>query len=294
MLKILFISHGDHIDYMPDTLLHGLYNTEGIELTHSAESPYMYKENHIHKASRRIHGFAFTLYGLLPEYKNDNCSISEKIKDRYFDYIIYGSIYRCKDYMDLVLEHYPKNRICFVNGEDMYRDTDDGRRDDILYFKREITYNREITSKFLPISFSIPEEKIIKDVSTITKVRRNAIVQPCYNRKYIYREEADYYKDYQDSYFGTTRKKLGWDCLRHYEILANYCVPYFRHIEGCPEHTLTHLPKSMLFDIMLTYERNLPIDEGVYKDWVNYLFQHTKDHLTTVKMVKYLLEKLCQ
>ena len=39
--------------------------------------------------------------------------------------------------------------------------------------------------------------------------------------------ESDYYKDYQRSYFAITCKKGGWDCLRHYEILANAVSPTF-------------------------------------------------------------------
>eukprot|EP00754_Rhynchopus_humris_P015468 Rhum_TRINITY_DN14441_c4_g2::Rhum_TRINITY_DN14441_c4_g2_i1::g.89281::m.89281 len=37
----------------------------------------------------------------------------------------------------------------------------------------------------------------------------------------------DYFNEYRHSYYCVTRKKKGWDCLRHYEILATGCVPYF-------------------------------------------------------------------
>ncbi len=28
-------------------------------------------------------------------------------------------------------------------------------------------------------------------------------------------DEAEYKRDYQKAYFGVTRKKAGWDCMRH-------------------------------------------------------------------------------
>ena len=54
-----------------------------------------------------------------------------------------------------------------------------------------------------------------------------------------YKSEQDYYKRYQDSIFALTYKKLGWDSLRHYEILMNGCIPLFLNIEKCPEKILT-------------------------------------------------------
>jgi hypothetical protein len=36
---------------------------------------------------------------------------------------------------------------------------------------------------------------------------------------YIYENEKEYYQSYQNSIFALTYKKMGWDSLRHYEIL---------------------------------------------------------------------------
>jgi hypothetical protein len=33
-------------------------------------------------------------------------------------------------------------------------------------------------------------------------------------------------------------KKGGWDAMRHHEIIAAGCMPYFAEIESCPEQTL--------------------------------------------------------
>src|SRR5208283_4616118 len=68
---------------------------------------------------------------------------------------------------------------------------------------------------------------------------------------YIYDNEADYYKGYQDSCFGVTMKKAGWDCMRHYEILANGCLPLFLDVHKIPPAVMTHLPKMQM---LWTYE----------------------------------------
>ena len=46
---------------------------------------------------------------------------------------------------------------------------------------------------------------------------------------------------------------MGWDSLRHYEILMNGCIPLFLNIDKCPERVLTNLPKKLLFDVFNQY-----------------------------------------
>ena len=87
-----------------------------------------------------------------------------------------------------------------------------------------------------PITFSIPEEKIVTSIPLKTKILSNII--PNFTLKYDYNTEKDYYNEYRSSYFATTMKKCGWDCMRHYEILANGCIPFFIDIEQCPKYTM--------------------------------------------------------
>ena len=76
---------------------------------------------------------------------------------------------------------------------------------------------------------------------------------PGKNWSYIYKNEQDYYQSYQNSIFALTYKKVGWDSLRHYEILMNGCIPLFLNIDKCPEKILINLPKKLLFDIINQY-----------------------------------------
>jgi len=73
-----------------------------------------------------------------------------------------------------------------------------------------------------------------------------AEVIPGLKETYRFEREQDYHEMYQASRFAFTWKKGGWDCLRHYEIIANGSLPVFRDIDQCPDDTLVNLPKHLL------------------------------------------------
>src|SRR5688572_9949738 len=102
----------------------------------------------------------------------------------------------------------------------------------IFFCVATITINTSsIQYKPFPIGFAISETKFVSDVPI--KDKDFASIIPGDLKTYIYTEESAYYKDYQRSYFAITCKKGGWDCMRHYEILANGCIPYFIDIDKC-------------------------------------------------------------
>lgn len=237
------------------------------------------------------------MWGNLPTYYNDNSDLENKIKNKYFDYIIYGSIRRDSDFLDIVKEHYPKNKICFIEGEDTPNLLD---TDGIVLFKRELTV--EPNKCLQPISFGIPEEKIVKDTSGIVKTRDIAEYipgAPSYifdkpllgNISYIYNTEEEYYNNYRIAKFGITRKKSGWDCMRHYEILGNYCIPFFENLEECPAYTMMNLPKQTIIDINKKFLSNT-MTNSEYNDALNFLFNYTKTNLTTTAIVRNILDYL--
>jgi hypothetical protein len=104
-----------------------------------------------------------------------------------------------------------------------------------------------------PITFSIPNDKIVVEIPLKTKFLSNLV--PGDQTTYIYKTEKDYYNEYKKSLFATTYKKAGWDCMRHYEILACGCIPYFPNIENCPSKTMYHLPKKLIIEGNKLYER---------------------------------------
>ncbi len=242
-MRILYISGAEGPDYVCDMLFHGLRHLWGADVVDVNRLWYMY--THEFGEGRRdksqLYGRGFTLYGLLEEDADvDRTDIPEKIRTRYFDLVIFGSILRCQALWPEVMAAYSANEILFIDGEDhpLIVSRLLGRG---LYFKRELIAAQP---GVWPIQLAIPEERIGRGIREKTKVQ--AYIDPRDRATYIYQDESAYYGDYAESLFGITTKKAGWDCLRHYEIMANGCIPYFLDLENCPAGTMTFLPKREL------------------------------------------------
>lgn len=130
-----------------------------------------------------------------------------------------------------------------------------------------------------PISFSIPESKIVGSVPE--KHKRFGHVIPGDASTYIFSDEASYCNDYQSALFGHTRKKAGWDCLRHYEILANGCIPWFAGLDKCPSQTMVHFPKALVLEAMRS---------ETPEEYIPQLLEYTRNHLTCRAMAQYVLD----
>lgn len=149
-----------------------------------------------------------------------------------------------------------------------------------------------------PIQFSIPESKVVPCVPD--KEQAFATVNPYDRSTYIYDNEKDYYEDYQRSYYAITCKKAGWDCMRHYEILANGAIPYFVDLDKAPDDTMVFLPRELILEAMhlegvdretmtIDFER---FDKARYFEIAEELLEHTRRYLTTRKMAEYVLERV--
>ena len=150
-----------------------------------------------------------------------------------------------------------------------------------------------------PITFSIPPEKI--DPFPHPKTRIVSLLIPGDRSTYVYKTEPEYYQQYKESYFAITIKKAGWDCMRHYEILANGCIPYFVDIEQCPANTMALAPKELLVRAKRLYHQafehktieNLTVEDvDLYLSLRSELLDYTREHLTTVCMAKYILSSM--
>lgn len=158
-------------------------------------------------------------------------------------------------------------------------------------------YINNETNLLNPITFSIPEEKIINYIPDKTKILSSLI--PGKNETYIYNTESEYYEEYRQSMFATTRKKAGWDCMRHYEIIANGSIPYFPDIEQCPPNTMALFPKNLVIEGNLLYDKfkNKNMNELTSDDMNEYnelaikILEYTKENLSTKKMAEYMLQK---
>ena len=105
--------------------------------------------------------------------------------------------------------------------------------------------------------------------------------------------------------FGVTRKKAGWDCMRHLEIMAAGCIPYFIDLESLPRLTMQFYPKQMLAEAMSlkgvtlqgedTNPESFNVDLKVlnfdkYYELATRILEHSRKHLTTSAMARYLLQ----
>jgi hypothetical protein len=153
-----------------------------------------------------------------------------------------------------------------------------------------------------PIGFSIPEEKIVNNIPIKKKVVSSII--PVSNlipgHTYPYSVESEYYAEYQQSMFAFTKKKAGWDCMRHYEIMANGCIPVFEDIENCPKSIMTLMPKLLFIKANSLYDKyggKTDISQFSSEemtechDMIKELLKYTRTHLTTTELAKYVLEK---
>jgi hypothetical protein len=277
-IDIAKVSGGFISDYINDLTFYGLRELFGDNVVDSTQIISLYKEYENKIPSQHLWG-GMTSFWLIGENNIDRSNIEEKIKDRYYDLIIYGAINRCKNYYNIVSKYYSHNKVILLDSSD---DTNlDPLYEKHLYFKRELIENHK---NLLPISFSIPTCKLTK--SYFNKTQEYATCIPGRPETYIFKEEKSYYEDYQKSYYGVTMKKAGWDCMRHYEILANYCIPYFIGLEDCPKNTLTNLPKELLLEARYLAEN---FDESKYFHILDELFNYTKNHLTTKHLAQYIL-----
>lgn len=285
-MKILFIKQKGE-DYLGDSIYHGLKSVYGRDVACNVDLDYMYSD---YPNKNQLYGKGFTLFGNLDPYlRNQNYLSKDEIETliiaKYFDYIFYGSVWRCLDYFDLVKEYYSNDKIVLFDGED-------GNSLHPLmgqhpYFKREM--ERKIDENLYPISFSIPKEKIINSVAELEKIKDFGSVIPGQPQTYTFDVEEEYYKDYQKSHFGVTMKKAGWDCMRHYEILANGCLPYFLDLGQCPFYTLYNFPKKLVLEANKLTEG---FDEIKYNELLVDLHEYIKEHLTTEATIDYIFKIL--
>jgi hypothetical protein len=315
-MKVLYIGTPSFSDYMSDSLFHGLRSLIGEDIVDGVKIGYMYDDFPLDELNQ-FWGRGFTLTRKLKDHNIDRTDLDLKIKARYFDYVIYGAAFRdyALNFLQLVVSVYPSNRIVFVNGNDSYR----GRVQPELINLPGIHFLRErlIDDHTFPISFSVPKEIIVDTVPEKKKYIMPLI--PGLAETYIYSDEDSYYAAYRESLFGLTWKKAGWDCLRHYEILSQGCLPLFLDIHHMPLTLMKTYPRdkiARLLDVAVKisgYAKNMdfhyndrmsitnvnfgaiqftdPNSYG-YLDIASDVLEYTRKFLTTEYQAKYVLDIL--
>lgn len=281
--RILFLTTPEE-DYLADSLLHGLRVLIGPKVVDYPRCIFL-DDDLAANVRAHMHGRGFTLYGTRPKAEADSIDrthVWQRVRSGEFSKVVFSAIWR---QYGLFLQHRdiltPENTV-FIDGEDTANlfpySASLLRRPEVFlllrihreyqYFKRELCSQSVRSSWFnlipeqlaarlnvspniRPISFSIPEERIVSRIPQ----KHRLLFQHCVDSevaKFIPRlsksppfaSERDYHHGLAGSRFAVTTKRAGWDCLRHYEIAANGCVPCFRNLgekaASCAPHGLTH------------------------------------------------------
>jgi|LauGreDrversion4_2_1035121.scaffolds.fasta_scaffold352494_2 hypothetical protein len=297
-MKILYIGTDVEIpvhplvDYQNDCLLIGLKELYGDDVVDVNRRKHLYTD-YPEELVPNNYGKGFTVTRCIEEDNADRTDIENKIKSKYFDYVIYGSVWRNTDYLKLVLDNYDRNKIAFIDGNDQTK-FHHVIKHGTLYFKRELMYenNMEFEQYFgnvIAIGFAFPTKKL-KFGEKKTQFMSQSV--PGNPRTYVFDKEEDYFADYQKSQFGITGAKAGWDCLRHYEIMGNGCMPLFENIHECPRHIMMHVPKALLTKIMFWYVNDQKWLMREYNYYLEELQKYVVKFCTTEAVAKRFVSKL--
>ena len=314
-MKILYITDFEQIalesggfisDYLNDLTFHGLKELYGKDVTAFIPPVHLYKENkngavdHLFRSGNMEEHFwgGMTSFYLLDKDYDERVfgnrmeaqkyfdEMRDKIENQEFDLIIYGNFRRCTHLFNVVSKIYPKEKIALLDGND-----DDQLSEVVnegyLYFKRELPDFTNLPSNIKPITFSYPEMHLSK--INKSKTQYIGTVIPGDKSTYIFTDEGSYYDDYNKSNFGITEKKAGWDCMRHYEIMGNYCLPYFPDIKFCPKNTLWNFPKELIIEGNKLKDN---FDEQEYFRILDEMFKYFKENLTTKAVAQDLINRI--
>lgn len=181
---------------------------------------------------------------------------------------------------------------------------------DQVYNIRRV-YKEHLLRNIHPHSYCIPDEWVIPeiDIERKTAMVSNNVPLPGQEKNkpypFTYEEQDKYHQTYQCAYFANTKKKGGWDCLRHYEILANGCIPLFENLEACPSHTMTPFPKELIREATQQLRppqlrpqqlqpdiNSPPPDTTEYLKYARLLLDYTRTHLTTSVQARSFLDTM--
>ena len=306
-MNILYVCRKDengfiHIDYLDECVLIGLKELFGSQVVDVNKKFSLYTD-YPDEMKYRLYGRGYTLTQNIEPHECDRDDIENKIRNKFYDYVVYAKIENCNDYFDLVYEHYPKNRIALLDGGD-WMNIHPSVTYDTMFFKREcflgmsnVNYSKYFNN-IKPISFAFPTKRITRSqnksklLSTINPLDRTTYFDKDNPSEYKFKTEKEYYEEYQSSRFAITCQKAGWDCLRHYEIIGNGCIPLFHRVENAPPGTISMLPRRLLLQIRTMWENNQDFLIENYDEYFERLFHHFINNNTTIKLAEYFMKEM--
>lgn len=148
-----------------------------------------------------------------------------------------------------------------------------------------------------PLTYGVPRHLVVECLPE--KSADFALLHPGDMSTYVFGDDAqEYYRNYRQSIFATTRRKGGADCARHGEILASGAVPYFVGLEQVPNNSMAHHHRPLLNRaLQLPGVRQGFVVAELFDQWAwlgvaSSLLQWTTHRLTTDAMAGYVLRVL--
>ena len=245
MINILFLSLHDKRkqgDYLDITIMNGFRQLENITIIDFPRINILYNDfSEIKKED--LHGRGFSIISCKVNDIDNKMRIN--IFDKQYDAIIIGDKHIYGEYINdneiKLLKSICNNNLWFLDGNDLMLPDERIEYQNILK-KYKPCFKREIISPEIdiyPIGFGIDSRLIMNIELNKNQLYQKtapgyALFQSISYNSYIFNDENEYYKDMQNSWFGLTCKKGGWDCMRHYEILAAGSLLLFRDYDKKP------------------------------------------------------------
>jgi len=262
-MNIILINSGCGEDYLADLFTTAMLCKSGSKIISNYIPDYLCDT---YANASRLYGRGYTAFCSVPSFllttgRVTTDTIDDIVnmisRDRQGKYhVVYTSIWRFSDEIHRFLGSELRDRcsVIALDGED-HTMIHPAQKLPITYFKRELDNG---SSSIRPISFRLPVYGLpyLSQGETYIpeKLQITAPCDPRYRKSYVYTTQPMYYRQYSTSLFAVTTKKGGWDCLRHYEILANHCLPYFPGIEDKPPSTMADYPVDLQVESNKLYE----------------------------------------
>ncbi len=300
-MKIYFHSDLKNHDYLSSLVFNQYIFDNNHELYTNKFPNNFFKNN---KENYLAYGAGHTVYYKLDDqFKQSIKSLKDneieaRISDKYFDFIVYLNpdtkklLSNDELYFFSKLERvYNKDEIVIIDGHD-HQDVNVKLAKKVRYFKRELI--EKYKNYCEPISFSFPsyyspitdtkETNVLKEnIFNSKNTKKYNILapnDPRFTNSYIYEDEKKYYEQYSRSLFATTTRKGGWDCLRHYEILKNNCLPFFPNIEEKPRLTMVNYPVKLQKEVN-SFFKNFILHDDTYFIEYNNLNKQFNHHVSS-------------
>lgn len=169
-------------------------------------------------------------------------------------------------------------------------------------------------TRFYPLWYSLPTVTGFAPIGCRNKSMAFSPVIPGSSSSAKFVTESSYYAQYASSYYGLTMRKAGYDCLRHYEILASGSIPFHLGIRKLRDQlplTMYLYPKALIMEAM-----NLPgipsedevaaaakkgkmprldmqkLDHGRYCTLQARLLTYTRRALTSTALAQYVVRQV--